>query len=472
MLDEQHDILISTKQTENYLKEHGLKKVLQGVHLWAIGVGALLSGVSFGLNQGMKGVGSLDFLVAMVVVTLFYGVLVLVFSELATYLPYAGGPYAYARKGMGSFMGYMTGILTIIEFLCASAALTISIGLYFGQLIPSISPVVTTLLVYMIFFCVDMAGVRISLVFQLAFTVIALSALIIFMLGVGPAVSIGNLLHNFQYAGEKGGILSAIPFAVMIYICIESISLAAEETKNPDRAISFGFKSSMATVVVLSASIILLSVASVDIGSFKYRGYSLEEILLMAQPDDAVLITVFSTLTIGILFASLHSLIYGLSRQLFSLSRAGYFPKFLSKIHKSAKTPHWAIITAGIVAMLLSYNMSMSGLLSVMGTSAALMYIFILISYLKIDMAGSTVKRKILVWMALAFGIGIFILFVFQGYRELVPLFVGIVLSIIHYFVTGKDLIAEDAPEEIEAKVRKIKTSGMDKSGDQDENKF
>ena len=40
---------------------------------------------------------------------------------------------------------------------------------------------------------------------------------------------------------------------------------------------------------------------------------------------------------------------YAYGRNTYSLSRAGYFPQFLSKTHKTRKTPHVALIAGAIV---------------------------------------------------------------------------------------------------------------------------
>ena len=47
--------------------------------------------------------------------------------------------------------------------------------------------------------------------------------------------------------------------------------------------------------------------------------------------------------------ASFFTIIYAYGRNTYSLSRAGYFPKFLSVTHGERKTPHIALVTGAIV---------------------------------------------------------------------------------------------------------------------------
>jgi ethanolamine permease len=49
------------------------------------------------------------------------------------------------------------------------------------------------------------------------------------------------------------------------------------------------------------------------------------------------------------LIASLHTIIYAQGRQIYSLSRAGYFPRALSVTHGKHKVPHVALITGSLV---------------------------------------------------------------------------------------------------------------------------
>jgi ethanolamine permease len=47
--------------------------------------------------------------------------------------------------------------------------------------------------------------------------------------------------------------------------------------------------------------------------------------------------------------ASFFTIIFAYGRNTYSLSRAGYFPKFLSKTHGTRKTPHVALIAGAVV---------------------------------------------------------------------------------------------------------------------------
>jgi ethanolamine permease len=51
------------------------------------------------------------------------------------------------------------------------------------------------------------------------------------------------------------------------------------------------------------------------------------------------------------LVASFHTIIYAYGRQIYSLSRAGYFPRFLSLTHGTRKTPHVALLAGALLGL-------------------------------------------------------------------------------------------------------------------------
>ena len=52
------------------------------------------------------------------------------------------------------------------------------------------------------------------------------------------------------------------------------------------------------------------------------------------------------------LIASFHTIIFAFGRQIYSLSRAGYFPSVLSVTHGERKTPHVALIAGAVLGLL------------------------------------------------------------------------------------------------------------------------
>ena len=54
------------------------------------------------------------------------------------------------------------------------------------------------------------------------------------------------------------------------------------------------------------------------------------------------------------LIASFHTIIFAYGRNIYSLSRAGYFPKWLSVTHRTRQTPHLALIAGAVLGYLVA----------------------------------------------------------------------------------------------------------------------
>ena len=142
--------------------------------------------------------------------------------------------------------------------------------------------------------------------------------------------------------------LATLPFAVWLFLAIEQLPLAAEESVDPKRDMSKGIIAGMLTLVVSAFMIVWLN-ASIAPGAFKL-GSSGEPLLdgfkAIYGEDIAKLLALVAVLG---LIASFHTIIFAFGRQIYSLSRAGYFPAALSVTHGTRKTPHVALIAGALL---------------------------------------------------------------------------------------------------------------------------
>src|SRR5690606_35029035 len=136
----------------------------------------------------------------------------------------------------------------------------------------------------------------------------------------------------------------ALPFAMWFYLAIEQLPLAAEEAHDPARDMPRGLLLGLLTLVVCALLTLVLS-AGMAPGAAAL-GVSDEPLFDGFQ-------TIFGAgigqLTLSVcalsgLIASFHGIVFAYGRQIYSLSRAGYFPRFLSLTHRTRKTPHVALL--------------------------------------------------------------------------------------------------------------------------------
>src|SRR5262245_8719739 len=122
-------------EEREYLKEHALKKPMGVLHIWALGVGVVITGEYFGWNPGLKEGGPIGMLLASLFVCALYMMWVLALSELSVAMPFAGGPLAYGRQAVGPAFGFIMGWSMFLESLFATIGTAIATGGYFSYVV-------------------------------------------------------------------------------------------------------------------------------------------------------------------------------------------------------------------------------------------------------------------------------------------------------------------------------------------------
>jgi ethanolamine permease len=147
------------------------------------------------------------------------------------------------------------------------------------------------------------------------------------------------------------GVLATLPFAVWLFLAIEQVPLAAEESVDPKRDLPRGILLGFCTLLFSAFMIVLLNPSIPGVGSFAL-GSSLEPALdgIRAIYGDAAA-PIFGVVALIGLIASFHTILYAQGRQVYSLSRAGYFPSGLSVTHDKYKTPHVAMIAGALLGL-------------------------------------------------------------------------------------------------------------------------
>ena len=120
---------------------------------------------------------------------------------------------------------------------------------------------------------------------------------------------------------------------------------------DPRRDMPRGILAGMFTLIVFAFLILWLNPAVVGVGSHAL-GKSGEPLLdgFRAIYGENIAKLLALVAVVG-LIASFHTIIFAKGRQIYSLSRAGYFPSALSVTHGSRKTPHVAMMLASVVAL-------------------------------------------------------------------------------------------------------------------------
>ena len=177
-----------TSPSKEFFSERKLKRHAGVWQLWALGVGAVISGDFFGWNFGLASGGYGGMLLALSLVTVMYAGLCLSIAEMAAALPHTGGAYSFARTAMGPWGGYITGLAENMEYILTPAVIVVGIGGYLGAIFgtPKEYEPLWWLACYAIFVSLNIWGVELSFRFSLVITIAALVALVAYWISVAP----------------------------------------------------------------------------------------------------------------------------------------------------------------------------------------------------------------------------------------------------------------------------------------------
>ena len=365
---------------KEYFEKRGLRRYARVWSLWALGVGAVISGHYSGWNFGLAhGFGGM--LIALFIIAAMYWGLIYSLAEMSPALPHTGAAYSFARSAMGPWGGMFTGLAESIEYILTPAVIVFFIGSYFTAIFetPDEMQPLWWAGSYAVFLFLNLRGVELSFKVSVIVTLGALAILAIYWvsaiphfdfsrwalnMGVGPDGGVVELPEGggdwlpFGFAGA----LASLPFAVWLFLAIEQLPLAAEESDDPKRDMPKGLIYGMSTLMVSALLITFLNSGIGSADSDKMHGsYSLAA---SAEPLLDGFRVIYGTGTAKLLaflaviglIASFHTIIYAYGRQIYSLSRAGYYMPFMSITHGKHKVPHMALYTGtvmGFVTMLI-----------------------------------------------------------------------------------------------------------------------
>lgn len=334
-----------------------LHKTLGAFHLWGIAVGLVISGEYFGWSYGWATAGTLGFLVATVFVAVIYTAFIFSFTELTCAIPQAGGPFTYSSRALGRWGGLIVGLATLVEFIFAPPAIALAIGAYLNVQFPGLSPKVAACSAYLVFMTLNIVGVHIAATFELFITIAAIIELLVFMGVVAPAFSWQNFTQNGwgvapHFGWEAmGGIFAAIPFAIWFFLAIEGVAMAAEEAKDPRRAIPVAYIAGVLTLVSLAFGVMLFAGGVGDWRTLANLNDPLPQAMKQVVGSHSGWLHMLVWLGLFGLVASLHGIIMGYARQIFALARAGFLPKVLGRLHPRFQTPYMATIAGGVIGI-------------------------------------------------------------------------------------------------------------------------
>ena len=368
-----------------YFEDRELRRHAGVFYLWALGVAAVISGDFSGWNLGFAVGGWGGMFVGAVIITIMYLGLTYSIAEMSPALPHTGGAYSFARTAFGPWGGFITGVAENIEYVLTPAVIVYFIGAYLTAIFgtPATWQPYYWIAGYIIFVTANSRGVELSFMVTAMVTLLAIGVLVTFFVSALPYIDFSRYALNIGVDPETGaavqlpegggpflpfgvyGVLAAMPFAVWLFLAIEQLPLAAEESVDPKRDMPKGIMAGMFTLIALGFLVLIIN-PSIPVtrvvtdalggtetvtGAFAL-GTSAEPILDGFRAIfELYAAGALSLAAVVGLVASFHAITFAGGRQIYSLSRAGYFPHFLSVTHPKHKTPNVALVAAALIGL-------------------------------------------------------------------------------------------------------------------------
>jgi len=382
--------------------EEGLQRRLTSRQLTMIAIGSAI-GVGLFLGStvtiGLAGPG--------VIVTYVFGAAIALvmgyaLAEMAVVHPLAGSFGVYAERYLSPWFGFVVrATYGFIQILAIGAEVT-AVAIYFAFWFPAVPQWVWVASASVGLMAINTAQVSrfgefeywfalIKVVAIMAFIAVGLG--LIFGLGPAPAVGFSNLFNGpggFLPHGWKGAWL-ALTLVITSYMGVEVIAVTAGEAEHPQTSIPRAMKTMVLRLIifyVLAIGVMLMMTPWNQIGE-GVRGITGSPFVrAFASAGIPYAAGAMNLVVISAALSSANSNLYLSTRMLFSLSRSGYAPGWLSTV-SDAGVPLRAVAVASggmAVAILLAIYAPGEAFLALYGTAVAGMlfiWIVILFTYLR-----------------------------------------------------------------------------------------
>ncbi|WP_127818692.1 amino acid permease [Microbacterium sp. CPCC 204701] len=349
-----------TRAGEGYFEKRGLKRAAGVWGLWGLAVAAVISGDFSGWNFGIDFAGFGGMLIAFVILVAMYYGMIFSIGEMAAAMPHTGGAYSFARSAMGPWGGLITGAAETIEYVATTAVIVFFSASYADAITSELLGVslpgwVWWIILYAVFIALNAAGASISFTFAIVVSVISIAIILVFsaMALFSGAFQWANLWDIAPDPGQTEflphgvlPILFALPFAMWFFLGIEELPLAAEESHDPVRDIPRAGFWARGTLIVTGLLVLFLNTGVLGAEA---TGVAAEPLLdgFRAIVGDGLAAVLALFALVGLL-ASLQGIMFAYGRNMYSLSRAGYYPQFLSLTGRR-KTPWVALVVGAVI---------------------------------------------------------------------------------------------------------------------------
>jgi APA family basic amino acid/polyamine antiporter len=371
-----------------------------------IGVGAMIGAGIFVLTGIAAGTAGPALILAFLlngVVTLFTA---MVYAELGSAIPEAGGGYLWVKQALPSANGFLSGWMSWFAHSVAGSLYALGFGAYFGWLLSEFG---ITLFGFGEVFLQKFLAVVIILIFIFvnykgasetgkAATIVAFAKIAI--LGVFIVSGLYTIFlrpdalenfHNFMPEGW-GGVFMAMGLTFIAFEGYEIIAQAGEEVKNPKKNIPRAIFLSLIIVIPIYLLVAFTAIGAVipPIGTetWQYLGSQQELGLVEAarqfMPFGTILLLIGGLIST---MSALNATTFSSTRVSFAMGRDFNLPTLFKKVHQKNRTPHQALFVTGFLIIFMAVA------LPLVDVAIAANVMFVLL-FLQVNVAVIKIRNK------------------------------------------------------------------------------
>ncbi len=280
--------------------------------------------------------------------------LVLCYSQAASFYDKPGGSYLYAREAFGPFIGFEVGWMLLLTRIASAAALSNGLAEAVTHFWPSAASGGIRILIVAgslaLLTGINVVGVRAAARTAVFLAVAKLVPLAMF-------IAIGAFFVDMSQASPLA--VGAIPMhdlgkgallLLFAYAGFENMPTAAGEYLNPKRDVPFA----MITMIVI-VTLVYVGVQWVALGTLPGLAHSITPLADASAKFGGTWLALVLTIgaSVSILGTNSNTIMFG-PRYLLALADDGYGPAFMTRIHPRFRTPAVAVIFVGAVSLALA----------------------------------------------------------------------------------------------------------------------
>ncbi|RLN98876.1 hypothetical protein BBJ28_00014492 [Nothophytophthora sp. Chile5] len=359
--------------------------------LWALGIGAVISGQYYGWQSALIA-GFDGMLIVLSMVTVLYVMLSFSIAELSATIPAGGGPYIFALHSIGPRAAFFSGLAETLKVIAVNSSTFYTVYSYLQTLFNVDVKYAPLFFIAfgIVFLALNIFGVQASFRIQVCSTTLCVGLLLLFFVASIPYLDYDKWVvqQNWEYT-DMNSTIQAIPFAMWFYLGIEELPLASDETIEPEKNVPRGLLLCIVTLIFLSFGTATCS-SLISPGAAAMADVSAPLVTSFQTVfGNGATTTVFKWLTVIALTSSPNSYIYFMGQLLFAIAKDGYFPKFLAYEHPTRGTAVSALVfgtvMCEVIAIVLHYTIGDanlgSALINLTLLGALISYVFQLLSY-------------------------------------------------------------------------------------------